>query len=144
MEIAQYILIGVIVVMFIGYFILSSRKTKAENQKIDERTNSLKRGDEIITTAGVYGKIIDIKKDGDIKKVIIETGDNDHKGYLTIDAYSIYSILNADKTPADVKAKEGKLETKAEEVKVEEVKSEEIKVEEPKSEEKPAKKKKSK
>jgi len=155
MGVTQWVLIGVLAIMLIGYPILASRKTKAENQKVEERTNSLKRGDEIITTAGVYGKIIDIKQDGTAKKIVIETGDGDHKSYMTIDAYAIYSVLNDEKVPVDVKAKEDKKEKSDKKAPIkeeEEVKSEEKveepkleeKVEEVKPEEKPAKKKKSK
>lgn len=58
-----------------------------------EQTNSLKRGDKVLTTSGVYGKIVDIKLDGSAKQVTIETGTDKYKSFMTIDAYAIYQVI---------------------------------------------------
>ena len=121
----QYVMIGLIVLLLIAYPLLMSRKNKAENKKMIEQTNSLKRGDEVITNAGIYGKVLEVRQEGEAKKVVIETGNDKNKSYLTIDAYAIYSVLN----------KEPKEPVKADEKKVEEAKKVEVKAEK-KSEEK--------
>lgn len=115
----QYVMIGLIVLLLIAYPLLMSRKNKAENKKMIEQTNSLKKGDEVITNAGIYGKVLEVRQEGEAKKVVIETGNDKNKSYLTIDAYAIYSVLN----------KEPKEPVKAEEKKPEEAKKEEVKVE---------------
>ena len=124
MGVTQYVLIGFIVLLLIAYPIIMSRRNKNQNQKMEEQANSLKRGDEIITSAGVYGKIIEVKQDGDAKKVVIETGSGKNKSYLTVDAYCIYSVLNKEtkepvKEEKKVKEEQNKEEKPAEEVKEE-------------------------
>lgn len=128
MDVAQWILLGVLGLLIICYPILMLRRNKKESQKFNEMQNSLKRGDKILTNAGVYGKIIDLKQDGDAKKVIIETGDGKNVSYLTIDAYAIYTILN-DKPVEEPKKVEEKKEVKKADEKASKGKSEEVKTE---------------
>lgn len=124
----QYVMIGLIVLLLIAYPLLMSRKNKAENKKMVEQTNSLKKGDEVITNAGIYGKVLEVRQDGEAKKVVIETGSDKNKSYLTIDAYAIYSVLNKEpkepakaeeKKPENAQKTDVKTEPKAEEKKVE-------------------------
>ena len=70
-----------------------SARNKKENQRMQEQTNSLKRGDKVLTTSGVYGTIVDLQLDGDKKIVTIETGTDSKKGYISVDAYAIYTIF---------------------------------------------------
>ena len=98
MDATQIILIVFIVLLIIIYPILISARNKKENQKLQEQTNSLKRGDKIITTSGVYGTIIDLHLDDNKKIVTIETGTGKNKGYVSIDAYSIYTIIKDEQT----------------------------------------------
>lgn len=141
----QYVMIGLIVLLLIAYPILMSRRNKAENQKMIEQTNSLKRGDEVITNAGIYGKVLEVKQDGEAKKVVIETGNDKNKSFLTIDAYAIYSVLNKEpKEPVKSDDKKSVAEVKKEDKKpeVKEEKKAEAKVEskpEEKKEEKASK-----
>ena len=128
MDATQIILIIFIALLIIVYPIMITIRNKKENQRVQEQTNSLKRGDKVLTTSGVYGTIVDLQLENDKKIVTIETGTSSKKGYISIDAYAIYSIF----------PKEEKKEPAAEEVKP----AEEEKVQEkPASEEKPAAKK---
>lgn len=101
MDISQWILVGVIVVLIIAYPILVSSRNKKERQKLDEQTNSLKRGDKVMTTSGIVGTIVDLHQEGERKLVTIETGMGKNKGYMSIDAYAIYSVLNDNFSPAN-------------------------------------------
>ena len=89
----QIILIVLIAVLVIAYPVLMFTRNKKENQRMTEQTNSLKRGDKVLTTSGVYGKIIDIKLEGTAKQVTIETGSDKFKSYMTIDAFAIYQVI---------------------------------------------------
>lgn len=89
----QIILIVLIALLVIAYPILMFTRNKKENQRMTEQTNSLKRGDKVLTTSGVYGKIIDIKLEGTAKQVTIETGSDKFKSYMTIDAFAIYQVI---------------------------------------------------
>ena len=148
-NIVNYILIGIVVLMLIALPIMMNQKNKRETQKIQEQTNSLKVGDKILTTSGVYGTITEIKFDDTQKLVVIETGGKT-KSYMTVDAYAIYTVfkseeeleneqqakLEAEKAKEQEKKgdkKEEKVEVvveeKQEEPKAEEVKTEEVVVE---------------
>ena len=94
MAAGQWVMIGFIIVLLILFPLLTSRKNKIENQKIIEQANSLKRGDEVLTNSGIYGKILEVKQDGEAKKVVIETGNDKNKSTVTVDAYAIYVVLN--------------------------------------------------
>ena len=72
MDVTQIILIVFIVLLVIAYPILVSQRNKKEQQKLTEQTNSLKRGDKVLTSSGVYGTIVDLQLEGDRKIVTIE------------------------------------------------------------------------
>lgn len=118
LDTTQIILICLIAVLLIAYPIIMFAKNKKENQKITERTNSLKKGDKVLTTSGVYGKIIDIRLEGNSKQITIETGSGNYKSYMTVDAYAIYSVISdqlpvaKDVTAPEKEAAETKPETK--------------------------------
>ncbi len=134
LDTTQIILICLIAVLLIAYPIIMFTKNKKENQKIAERTNSLKKGDKVLTTSGVYGKIIDIRLEGNSKQITIETGTGNYKSYMTIDAYAIYSVISDQLPVAKDLPEEKPAESKEE--KVEEKGEEKA---EPKKEEKPSK-----
>lgn len=121
LDTTQIILICLIAVLLIAYPIIMFAKNKKENQKITERTNSLKKGDKVLTTSGVYGKIIDIRLEGNSKQITIETGSGNYKSYMTVDAYAIYSVISdqlpvaKDVTVPEKEAAETKPEAKVEE-----------------------------
>ena len=93
MELSQIILIVFIALLVIAYPILMHFKNKKETTRMQEQTNSLKRGDKVLTTSGVYGTIVDLHLDGDKKIVTIETGTEKNKGYMSFDAYAIYQTF---------------------------------------------------
>lgn len=132
----QIVLIVMILILVVVYPILVSTRNKKENQKITEQTNSLKRGDKVLTTAGVYGTIVDLQMENDKKIVTIETGSGKNKGYISVDAYAIYTVFKSEEEKAAEKAaleaKKAEEKTIAEEKKLEtsEVKTEEIQTDE--------------
>ncbi|MBO5394364.1 MAG: preprotein translocase subunit YajC [Clostridia bacterium] len=97
MNIVLIVLIGLLVIV---YPIMAYFKNKKDKQKYQEMTNSFKRGDKVLTASGVYGTIIDLHQEGDKKIVTIETGMGKNKGYLSLDALAIYSVLPDEKVEA--------------------------------------------
>lgn len=126
----NYVLIGVVALLLIAMPIMMNMRNKKESQKVQEQTNSLKVGDEVLTTSGVYGTITEIKFDDAKKVVVIETGGQE-KSYMAVDAYAIYTVFTKDTTPAESApvAEEVKVEEPVVESVVEE-KKEEVVVEE--------------
>lgn len=127
LDATQIVLICLIAVLVIAYPILITRKNKKETQRMTEQTNSLKRGDKVLTTSGVYGTILEVRQDGTSKQVTIETGSGKYKSYMTIDAYAIYQVIKDQpiETAKDVTKSDDKKEDKKEEVKAE-VKEEKV------------------
>lgn len=127
LDATQIVLICLIAVLVIAYPILITRKNKKETQRMTEQTNSLKRGDKVLTTSGVYGTILEVRQDGTSKQVTIETGSGKYKSYMTIDAYAIYQVIKDQpiETAKDVTKSDDKKEDKKDEVKAE-VKEEKV------------------
>lgn len=101
----SYVLIGVVVLLLIAMPIMMNARNKRESQKVQEQTNSLKVGDKVLTTSGVYGTITELKFDDAKKLVVLETGGKT-KSYLTVDAYAIYTVFKSDEEiAADERAK---------------------------------------
>ena len=96
LDVAQIVLIVFIALLVIAYPILITRRNKKENTKLTEQTNSLKRGDKVLTTSGVYGTIVDLQLENDKKIVTIETGTEKKRGYISVDAYAIYTVFPDD------------------------------------------------
>ena len=117
MDVTQIILIVFIVLLVIAYPILVSQRNKKEQQKLTEQTNSLKRGDKVLTSSGVYGTIVDLQLEGDRKIVTIETGTDKKKGYMSFDAYAIYTVFKEGEEPKADEKKEEKKSDKNEEKK---------------------------
>lgn len=106
MNAMEIILIVFIVVLLIAYPIMMYTRNKKENQRMQEQTNSLKRGDKVLTTSGVYGTIVDLHLESDKKIVTIETGTDKKKGYISVDAYAIYTIFKEEDTEAQPASQE--------------------------------------
>ena len=122
----NYVIIGVVVLLLLVMFIMMNARNKKETQKVQEQTNSLKVGDKVMTTSGVYGTITEIKFDDTRKMVVLETGGK-IKSYMSIDAYAIYTVFKSDAELAREAAKaeaEKKEESKAVEEKPAEVAAE--------------------
>lgn len=117
----NYVLIAVVALLLIALPIMMNQRNKRESQKIQEQTNSLKVGDKILTTSGVYGTITEIKFDDTQKMVVIETGGKT-KSYLSIDAYAIYTVFKSEaelQKEAQEKAEAEKLALEQEQTKKE-------------------------
>lgn len=114
----SYVLIAVVALLLIAMPIMMNARNKRETQKVQEQTNSLKVGDKILTTSGVYGTITEIKFDDSKKAVVIETGGKT-KSYLTVDAYAIYTVFKSDaelRREAEAKAEAEKLKLEQEKI----------------------------
>ena len=140
-NVINYVLVGIVVLMLIALPIMMNSKNKKETQKIQEQTNSLKVGDKVLTTSGVYGTITELKFDETQKLVVIETGGKE-KSYLTVDAYAIYTVFKSEeelkaealKKEEEEKAKLEKKEAKKESKEEKAVKEETVVVETPSKE----------
>ena len=91
----SYILLGVLVLIIIIGPIFMKRRNKKESERMQAMVDSLKKGDKVITSAGVFGKVIGVEEKEGFKLVTIETGNEKNKSYLTMDVGAIYANLSA-------------------------------------------------
>ena len=94
-NIGSLIFIGLLLVILVISPIILRVKNKRDMETAQKMLDSLKKGDEVLTSAGVIGKVISIDTKVGYKTVTIETGDEKHKGYQTLDINAIYLNLSA-------------------------------------------------
>lgn len=83
-----WIVIGVIVVLFVGYFFFSGRKNKARRQEYAEQIDAIAPGNKVKTTGGICGIVVEVCDDNTI---VLETGtEQSGKSYVKIDKECIY------------------------------------------------------
>lgn len=139
----QWVLFGVLVLMLVGSVVAFIVRNKKDAKNAQQVSESIKKGDKILTTTGVIGKVVGIETKDGFKQITIETGDEKHKGYLSMDISAVY--VNLSSVPAAQPKVESKENTEPEKVaepeKVEDiVVKEEPKVEDAQKDAKPAKK----
>ena len=67
---SSLIMMGVMVVLLVGFMVLSSRKSKKEKQQYEDMLSNLQVGDEVTTIGGIIGRIVSVKGE----TVLVETG----------------------------------------------------------------------
>ncbi len=89
---ATWIVLVVLLVILVVMYVLSAIRRKKYNQEVVAMLDALKPGDKIKTYSGIYGTIVSIRETTDGKVVTLETGDDKHKSYTTVDANVIYCL----------------------------------------------------
>ena len=126
-------LLIIFVVLIVVMIVPTYLRNKKLNGKRIEMMGQLKPGDTIITTAGVFGKILSVRETTIGRVFVIETGDATHKSYQEIHADAIMDIDNKRDIILDAQgnditfAEEDKVVEKKEEVKEEIVETKEEK-----------------
>ncbi len=120
-------LVGLLVLMVVYLIFGTINRRKSQEQAL-KMLNDLKKGDKVVTNAGVYGEVVSMRETNMGKVVVIKTGhDDDAKraSFLTVNASVILGIdrkedLILDKDGNVIESaelKEQVLEPKAQEVK---------------------------
>ena len=112
-QVGNWILLGVLVLFLVVSPFLMKAKNKREMESAQKMVDSLKKGDTVLTASGVIGKIVGMDTKNGYKTVTIETGDQKHKGYITLDVAAVYANLSNPTPTVESKPSE---ETKTEEV----------------------------
>jgi len=86
-----WILLGVII---IGWFFLSGSRRKKQVQEGQNMLNSIRPGVYVMTQGGVIGKVVEVNVISPTEKhVVLETGNEEHKSYITYDIRAIGMII---------------------------------------------------
>lgn len=100
-NITSWILPAVLLVLVIGIFVLNYFRSKKSREEMKNVIDSIKVGDKVKTYSGFYGKIVEITETTDGKVATIQTGDEKHKSFISIDMNAIYSIDNKEPITLD-------------------------------------------
>ena len=115
LDATSWIFIIVLLVLVVLYFVSFFLRNKKDKQRREELYSGLKKGDYVMTYAGVVGRVVEIfERDGG-RVVTIQTGQGGLRGYTTVlvDAIMQYSPNEADlfstlRQPEEKKEKEKK------------------------------------
>ncbi len=111
--VGSWILLGVLLLVLIVSPFLMKAKNKKEAELQEKMMDAIKKGDIVLTSAGVIGKVVGIDNDKQgYKTLTIETGDEKHKGYMCVDIRSIYYNLSNPVVNNTSVKKEEKVENK--------------------------------
>ena len=100
-NITSWILPAVLLVLVIGILVLNYFRSKKSREEMKNVIDSIKVGDKVKTYSGFYGKIVEITETTDGKVATIQTGDEKHKSFISIDMNAIYSIDNKEPITLD-------------------------------------------
>ena len=84
----QFILIGLIVVIFI-FFMRRSQKRQADEQQ--KMIDSLKQGQKVMLTSGLFGRISKVNKD---EREVVLTVDENRKVELTFNVLAVAKLVD--------------------------------------------------
>jgi len=82
------------VLIFAIFYFLMIRPQAKERQKREEMLKTLKKGDEIVTSGGIIGKVVHV----DDNRLTVKTGDNTR---LTVDRGRVASVLDVKGKPKE-------------------------------------------
>ena len=122
-QVGSIILLGVVIVFLFASPFIMRIKNKKQMEEAQKMVDSIKKGDMVLTSTGVIGKVISIDKKEGFKTVTLETGNEHHKGYMCLDINAVYTNLSnpviEEPKPEVVENKEEVKEEKQEEAVVE-------------------------
>lgn len=95
--VTQWVLLGLILVLIVLYPVFMVIKNKKEREKFDTLSQSLKVGEKVLTSSGIYGEIVSISQVEQGKLVTLLTGDEEHKGFISVDVLAIYTVFKDEK-----------------------------------------------
>ena|GEM_PF-1684981 len=94
-------LIILIAVLVLAWFFFSGSRRKKQAQEGQNMLNSIQPGTYVMTQGGVIGKVVEVKVlSATEKHVVLETGGDEHKSYITYDIRAIGLILRPEQLVA--------------------------------------------
>jgi preprotein translocase subunit YajC len=86
-------LVQMVAIFAIFYFLLLRPQAK-ERSRVEDMLTSIKKGDEIVTSGGIIGKVVHVEE----KRLTIKTGENTR---LTVDRSRVASVLDVQGEPKE-------------------------------------------
>lgn len=93
-QIGSIIVLGIVILFLFASPFIMRMKNKKQMEEAQKMVDAIKKGDMVLTSTGVIGKVISIDKKEGFKTVTIETGNEHHKGYMCLDINAVYTNLS--------------------------------------------------
>lgn len=87
--VGMWIILGMFAVLMIVMYYFRSKSAKKQQEERLNKLNQLVPGTKVITIDYTYGTIVEV----DETTIVIETGSEEHKGYVRVDKRGIYQII---------------------------------------------------
>lgn len=85
----MYVTLGVMLVFFVGFMFISSRKRKKQEQEAQDIINAVGPGNKVKTIGGICGIVVEV--DNEENTFVLETGSvTAGKSYIKFDRQAIY------------------------------------------------------
>lgn len=87
---STYIFLGIVLVVLVVGFVLTSRKSKKREEEQKNMLDAIKPGDRVTTIGGISGVVVEVNKEENT--FVLETGsaDSDKKSYLKFLKQAVY------------------------------------------------------
>ena len=99
-NIAEIILIGVLLVLVVALFVISSMKKKKFNAEMNVMREELKPGDKVMTDSGIIGEVVESFEEEGYKYFVLKSGRNTNEGYITVHSGAIYYVFGKEEKTA--------------------------------------------
>ena len=93
-SLGMWIILGAFAVLMIVMYYFRSKSAKKQQEERLSKLNQLVPGTKVITIDYTYGTIVEV----DETTIVIETGSEEHKGYVRVDKRGIYQIIPEETT----------------------------------------------
>lgn len=90
---SSIVTVGILVVLLLFMIILPNITNKKRTAAYHEMQDSLKAGDKVQTIGGIVGRVVRVSKNGEVKTIIIETGNGKESSYLEFNIDAIAGVV---------------------------------------------------
>lgn len=98
----QYILFGILLVVFVGFFIWSTMKSRKRQKEEQDKIAALKVGDKVKTIGGICGIVVGFNDEENT--FILETGEGENVSQIKFDKGAIYQTSSESDATAETDA----------------------------------------
>jgi preprotein translocase YajC subunit len=93
------IIIGVIVLAFVGFMIWQNHQNKKKAKEAEDAISKLQKGDKIKTIGGICGFLVEMNDEENT--FVLETGTDECKSYIKFDKQAIYQTASMSEPPVE-------------------------------------------
>lgn len=86
----MWIMLAVVAVFFVVTQFFTAKRNKARQQEREDHLKTIAIGDYVLTIGMIYGKVVSINNDN--STIVLETGDDEHKGYVCVFMSAVHSF----------------------------------------------------